>query len=74
MTIDELRKAAQNVGLYLTIPRKGLPKGSSIRMFGRSGPIGKICCVNKTAHGFDVVAHFNGPAVIKYLDDQGRDQ
>jgi len=70
MTLEELYVSAQNKGCYLTIPRKNLPKGLHIRFLGRSGPLGRICCVNLSGSGYEVVACFDGPEVTKWLDGQ----
>jgi len=70
MTFEELYVAAQNKGLYLTVPKKSLPKGTHIRLLGRSGPLGRISCVNPSAIGYDVVACFDGQEVTKWLNNQ----
>lgn len=70
MTLEELYVSAQNKGCYLTIPRKCLPKGQHIRLLGRSGPLGRISCVNQSEGGYEVVACFDGPEVAKWLDSQ----
>jgi len=76
MTIDELRNLAQGAPhLYLTIPRKNLPRGDGVRLAGRSGPIGRICTVKSRGENeldpkgpFDVVAVFNSAQNLKFLD------
>ena len=68
MTLDELRTLAKNKGCYLTIPRKTLPKGTHVRLVGRSGPLGQISCVNQGECGYEVVACFDGADVTKWLD------
>lgn len=69
MKIDELAKlAAEQAFVYLTIPRKSLPKGSRIRLLTRSGPYGRVCTVNATERGFNVVAVFNSSELSRFLE------
>lgn len=68
MTLDELRNAAKNKGLYLTLPRKTLPKGTHVRLMGRSGPKGRISTCSVAECGFAVVAWFDGAEVTRWLD------
>lgn len=69
MRVDELARIAERQNhIYLTIPRKHLPKGERIRLLSRSGPYGRICTVNKTERGFNVVAVFDSAAVSQFLE------
>lgn len=70
MTLDELRAAAKNKGCYLTMPRKTLPKGATVRLNGRSGPLGRICNVKQAECSYEVVACFDGAEVTRWLDQQ----
>jgi len=78
MRLDELRAAcsAENPldgkpvsHVYLVVPRKSLPRGSSIGLCGRAGPRGRLCNVSEAeGGGYDCVATFSAPAVLAYLD------
>ncbi len=69
MTLDELNTVTQRQNfVYLTIPRKKLPKGTRIRLLSRSGPYGRICTVNQTDRGVDVVAVFECKALSEFLE------
>lgn len=69
MTIDELRTLAEErPHLYLTIPRKTLPRGDGIRLSGRHGPIGRICTAKENSDGgFNVVAVFKSDQILAFL-------
>lgn len=74
MTIDELRRlCGQGAYVYLTIPRRLLPRGTHIRLCGRSGPQGRICTVSKAEAGFRVVATFLSAEIVKFIDSRGKD-
>lgn len=69
MTIDELQAiAARQQFVYLTIPRKSLPKGDRTRLLSRSGPWGRICTVKDNGKGYNVVAVFNCTEVSQFLE------
>lgn len=68
MTLDELKGLAESQPyLYLTIPTQNLPRGNGIRLCGRSGPRGRICCVKETEDGFTTVAVFESQKILKFL-------
>lgn len=78
MKLDELKAACREVDplsgeprgyIYLTMPRKSLPKGATTRLLGRSGPRGRICTVNEVeGGGFNCVAVFKAPEVLAYVE------
>lgn len=53
--------------IYLTLPRARLPKGDSVRLAGRSGPLGRTCNVKEAPNGgFTVVACFDRSEVNRF--------
>lgn len=71
MTVEELKGLAERQPhLYLTIPRKALPRGQRMRMCGRTGPFGRICTVSKQEDGqYAVVAVFKSSEILKFLSE-----
>ncbi len=53
--------------VMLVIPRLVCPKGDSIRLLGKSGPLGRIATVKETESGFDVVAYFPALPILALL-------
>ena len=47
--------------IMLVVPRKTAPMGESIRLYGRSGPKGRIATIKEAQDGYEVVAYF--PAI-----------
>lgn len=56
--------------IMLTIPRKAPLKGDHIRLFGRSGPLGRVATGKPRDDGlWDFVAYFPAVGVVKALGD-----
>lgn len=53
--------------IILVVPKKALPR-ARVRLAGRSGPLGRVCNVEKAPHGFAVVAVFNRKDVVAFLE------
>lgn len=69
MKVDDLKAiAAGQQFIYLTLPRKSLPKGDRTRLLSRSGPWGRICTVGENGKGYNVVAVFNCAEVSAFLE------
>ena len=77
MKIEDLRAACLEPNgldgavpehLYLQVPKKS-PPGQSIRLAGRTGPLGRVCNAKKTANGFDVVAVFQRKAILAFISE-----
>ena len=68
MTPQELRKACgDGIGqVSLVVPRNP-PASGRIRLFGKSGPVGEVLCVNATGR---TVARFDAASVLRWLDRQ----
>lgn len=56
--------------IMLTLPRKVPIKGDHIRLFGRSGPLGRVATGKPRDDGlWDIVAYFPAVGVVKALGD-----
>lgn len=54
--------------IMLTVPRSGKTCGRTIRLFGKSGPVGEVATAHRRADGgLDVVAYFPAVPVVKSL-------
>jgi len=80
MTIQELWEACNVTDplngyrvqhIYLTLPRKTLPKGDDVLLSGRSGPKGRICNVKQSLNPlfkYDVAANFKTGEILKWIN------
>lgn len=56
--------------VMLVLPRNQRSVGRTIKLFGRSGPVGDVATAKPRADGgLDVVAYFKAVAVVKALAD-----
>lgn len=54
--------------VMLTLPRAGSSCGRTIRLFGRSGPIGQVATAHQREDGgLDVVAYFPAVPIVEAL-------
>jgi len=78
MNILELRAALTRTNpltdkpvehIYLTIPRKTLPKGEKVQFAGPGSPLGNYMTVKEVeGGGYEVVAVFKTKEITAYLD------
>lgn len=56
--------------VMLTVPRKVPLSGEKIRLFGRTGPLGRVATGKPRADGlYDIVAYFDAVSVVKSIAD-----
>jgi len=56
--------------IMLTLPRKVPLKGGHVRLFGRTGPLGRVATGKPRDDGlWDIVAYFPAVRVVKALGD-----
>ena len=54
--------------LLLTVTRPRIPKGEQMRVFGKSGPLGRICNVKEREDGkFDVTGYWPVTPIMQQL-------
>jgi hypothetical protein len=54
--------------VMLSVPRRDIPKGDYIRLYGRSGPLGRIATIKGRDDGqFDVIGYFPAVPILKSL-------
>ena len=77
MTFDELRQLCKapidSTGevpkhIYLTTIKDRMPGGDNIRLFTRSGPLGRICTIKEADDKFSVTACFQRAEILAALD------
>ena len=57
--------------VMLTLPRPGGTCGRTIRLFGKSGPTGRVATAHRREDGgLDVVAYFPAIPIIQALGDE----
>lgn len=62
-------KIGEEPTVMLTLSRKTVPTGKSVRLYGRTGPKGKIANIRKTQTGFAVVAYFPAIPIAQDIAD-----
>ncbi len=56
--------------LLLTVTRSKCPRGERMRVFGKSGPLGRICNVKERTDGkFDVTGYWPVAPIMQQLVD-----
>lgn len=56
--------------VILTLPRAECPRGKTIRLFGKTGPLGNIATVKECpSGGYDVTGYFPAAPIIQALRD-----
>ena len=60
-------RTGEGPSVLLVVPRKSLPSGQTIALFGRRGPRGRIATIKETASGYDVVAYFQAVHILNSL-------
>lgn len=58
---------ADHPTVMLVVPVKRVPKGDGFRLFGRSGPIGRLATIKEVDGGYEAVGWFNAVSVLKAL-------
>lgn len=75
MTIEELRDlCAKSEYVVLVLPRKRLPKGSSVRLTPSAGPLGKNLSAKDHGDWFEVISCFKSADIIRWLNKEGSKQ
>lgn len=55
--------------IMLAITRKTAPTGKSIRLYGKSGPKGRIATIREAETGYSVVAYFPAIPIAQDIAD-----
>ena len=53
--------------IMLTVPLERLPRGANVRMFGRTGPVGRLARVDPEGDAYTAVVFFPAVKVRAYV-------
>jgi hypothetical protein len=53
--------------VMLVVPLTRLPRGDSIRLAGKSGPLGRLATIKEAGDAYEAVGFFNAVKVIQWM-------
>ena len=72
MKFEELRTLClSRPHVFLTLPRKTLPKSGQVRLTGIGGLFGRVCTVKEVGDKFEVLAVFESASVLAWMVQEG---